>query len=56
MGRLSVRDSFARDSWLRQMTDVQLLGHDLQRGEISLTTVTRFSPDLPGAAAVISWR
>ena len=55
MGRLSVRDSFARDSWLRQMTGTfSSLAMIFSAREISLTTVTRFSPVLPGAAAVIS--
>ena len=57
IGRLSVLDSLARESWLRQMTGTfSSLAMILSAREISLTIVTRLSPDLPGAAAVMSCR
>ena len=57
IGRLSVRLSLARESWLMHTTGTfSSLAMILSAREISLTTVTRFSPVLPGAAEVINWR
>ena len=59
MGRLSCRDSLARDSWLRHSTGTfSSLAMIFSDREMSETICCRFSPRLPDLppADCISWR
>ena len=58
MGRLSLRLSLARESWLRQSTGtLSSLAMIFRAREMSLTTCWRLSPERVGPPAeVMSWR